>query len=545
MRTILSLLLMLPSLPLAAQTPAPTAMPERLGTVSFPVSCAAGSQAGIDRGVALLHDFWYGEAKVQFAQVAKSDPRCAMADWGLAMSGFHQIWDRPDADARKLGWKEMAEAEALHAGTARERGYIDALADFFRPGPAEYPERIAAYSAAMGALYARFPSDVDAGAFYALSLLAEEKPGDTSLGQEHKAMAVLKPLFARDPENPGVDHYIVHACDNPAMAAEGLTAANHYLEIAQSGPHAFHMPGHIYARLGMWPQDIDSQLGSIAASQMAEAHGEGGLMDEPHSYDFLLYAYLQSGQDEKARKVLDQMPAMLKQVAAMPSDRMEGMDPYYRTKYEVFYALERRDWKAAAEFKPVAGTSPEVKMLVYWARLIADGHLQRADQARADLADYDALVVEVLKGKNAYLAEGTQAKVIGSEVRGWAAFAEGRQAEAIASMREAADLQDKVGQGEVDIPAREMLADMLLHEGQPQQALAQYRAALKLSPNRLNGLYGAGRAAQAAGDKAAAKFYFAALLHSTDGGAHTARPELQAAKAYVAANQVAVPAAAQ
>ena len=495
----------------------------------------------MNRGVALLHDFWYSEAKVQFAQVAKKDPHCAMAEWGLAMSGFHQIWDRPDADGMKLGWTEMAKAEALQAGTARERAYIAALADFFRPGAAKYPARIAAYSDAMGALYARFPSDVDAGAFYALSLLAEEKPGDTSLGQQHKAMSVLTPLFARAPDDPGVDHYIVHACDNPAMAAEGLSAANHYLEIAASGPHAYHMPGHIYARLGMWPQDIDSQLGSIAASRMAEAHGEGGLMDEPHSYDFLLYAYLQSGQDEKARNVLNRMPAMLKQIAAMPNDSMEGMAPYYRTKYDVFYELESRDWKAAAGFEPVAGTSPEVKMLAYWARLIADGHLRRADQARADLAKYDALVVEVLKGKDAYLEEGTEAKVFGSEVRGWAVFAEGRQAEAIAIMREAADLQDKVGQGEVDIPAREMLADMLLDEGQPRQALAEYQAALKLSPNRLNGLYGAGRAAEAAGEKARAESYFAALLRSTDGGAHSTRPELQAAKAFMAAKQMAVP----
>ena len=534
-------MLMLCLLPLAAQTPmaqAPIA-PEQLGTVSFPVSCAAGSQTGINRGVALLHDFWYSEAKLQFAQVVKSDPACAIAHWGVAMSRFHQIWDRPDADTMKQGWEEMEKAESLDAGTARERGYIDALADFYRPGTAKYPARIAAYSTAMGSLYAKFPDDVNAGAFYALSLLADEQPNDTSLGQEHKAMAVLTPLFARAPENPGVDHYIVHACDNPAMAAEGLNAANHYLEIAASGPHAFHMPGHIYARLGMWPQDIDSQLGSIAASKMAEMHGAGGLMDEPHSYDFLLYAYLQSGQDEQAKKVLDQMPAMLKQVAAMPSDRMAGMQPYYQTKYHAFYTLEMRDWKAAAALEPVAGSSPEVKMLVYWARLIADGHLRRADQARADLKRYDSLLDEVRKGENGYLADGTGAKVTGSEVQGWAAFAQGRQPEALAKMREAADLQDKVGQGEVDIPAREMLADMLLEGGKPQQALAEYEAALKLSPNRLNGLYGAGRAAQAAGDKARADFYFAALLKSTSGGAHSARPELQAAKAFVASPQIA------
>ena len=540
MRTLVSLVALLLMQSPAHASPTP-GTPERLGTVSFPVSCPAASQAAFNRGVALLHDFWYEEARVQFDALSKSDPACAMAHWGLAMSGFHQIWDRPDGETMKSGWAEIEKARSLsaQAGSARERDYIAALADFYRPGAAKYPERIAAYSAAMGALYARYPADVDAGAFYALSLLADSKPNDTSLSQEHHAMAVLTPLFARAPDDPGVDHYIVHACDNPAMAAEGLAAANHYLEIAQSGPHAYHMPGHIYARLGMWPQDIASQLGSIAGSQAAEAHGESGMMDEPHSYDFLLYAYLQSGQDERAKAVLQGMPAMLNQVEAMPAGRMAHMAPYYQTKYNVFYDLEMRDWKAAAALQPVAGSSPEVETLVYWARMIADGHLHLADQARSDLAKYDELVAEIRKGDNAYLVDGTGAKVIRSEVQGWAEFAAGRQAKALTNMRAAADLQDKVGQGEVDIPAREMLADMLLESGHPQPALAEYEVSLKLSPNRLNGLYGAGRAAEAAGDRARAEAYYAALLKSTDAGAHSPRPELAAARSFVASAQVA------
>lgn len=237
----------------------------------------------------------------------------------------------------------MQKAQSLAAGTERERAYIAALAGFYRPGPQEYPARIAAYSEAMGRLYAQFPGDVDAGAFYALSLLANEAPDDTSLAQEHKAMAVLTPLFAQYPDHPGVVHYIIHACDNPAMAGDGLAAANHYGEIAQSGPHAFQMPGHIYARLGLWPQDIASQLGSIAASQAAEARGESGIMDEPHSYDFLLYASLQSGQDARARLVLDQIATALTTIASMPgmgSGYLAGMVPYYRVKLRVFMRLK-------------------------------------------------------------------------------------------------------------------------------------------------------------------------------------------------------------
>lgn len=515
---------------------------ERLGTVSFPVSCTAASQVPFNRGVALLHDFWYTEARSQFDQIVKADPGCAMAHWGVAMSAFHQIWDRPDADAMKLGWAQMQTAQSLHARTPRERAYIDALAEFYRPGPQKFPARVAAYSAAMGALYARYPADVNAGAFYALSLLASEPPDDTSLSHEREAMAVLKPLFAKYPDNPGVDHYIIHSCDNPAMAPEALPAANHYGTIAQSGPHASHMPGHIYARLGMWPQDIAAQLNSIRASQVADARGETGILDEPHSYDFLIYAYLQSGQDTQAKAALDASAAVLTKIASMQGSGMaymSAMIPYYRIKLAGFYALEMHDWKTAASMEPVAGSPPDVAALVYWMRTVAAGHLRQPEQARADLAQYDKFMAEVRNGKNAYEAEGTSPKIERSEMLAWTAFAEGDQDEALKNMRAAADLQDKVGQNEVDIPAREMLADMLFAFNQPQQALAEYEVSLRLGPNRLNGLYNAGRAAEAAGEKSKAEFYYAALLKSTNNGADSTRPEIAHARNFVSSTHLA------
>jgi tetratricopeptide (TPR) repeat protein len=342
------------------------------------------------------------------------------------------------------------------------------------------------------------------------------------------------------PDNPGVVHYIVHACDNPALAPEGLAAADHYLEIAQSGPHAYHMPGHIYARLGMWPQDIASQLGSIEASRVAEAHGENGVSDEPHSYDFLLYAYLQSGQDTKAKETLAASNDPLKVIGEMPgmgAGHMGDMIPYYRTKLPVFYGLERRDWATVAAFEPVAASDPEVQMLAYWARAEAHGHLKQAAAAAADLARYDLLLAEAKKGPNAYQVEGTGVRIERSEMAGWVAFAADKKDDAMQSMRAAADLQDKVGQGEVDIPAREMLADMLLEFGQPQQALAEYDVALKLSPNRLNGLYNAGRAAEAAGEKTKAAAYYAALMKSTGNGQGSSRPDLAHARSFMAAAQ--------
>ena len=547
MKTPVPFLLMLAALPVAAQTMdhsstglAAAAKDERLGTVSFPVTCATSSQAPFNRGVALLHDFWYREARSQFDRLAKSDPDCAMAHWGVAMSVFHQIWGRPDVDDMKLGWAEVQKAQSLTAGTQRERTYIAALAGFYGPGAGEFPARVAAYSGAMARLFTHYPDDVDAGAFYALSLLAAKGRDDTSLSAEHQTMAVLAPLFAKYPDHPGVVHYIIHSCDNPRMAPDGLAAANHYGEIAPSGPHAFHMPGHIYARLGLWPQDIASQLGSIAASQAAEARGESGIMDEPHSYDFLLYAYLQSGQDARAQSVLDQISAPLTTIASMPgmgSAYMDGMVPYYRTKLPVFYALEMRNWKSVRAMEPLAGSPPEVSTLVYWARALAHGRLRQPELARADLVRYDELNAELRKGKDAYKAEGTGTKIKRGEMLAWIAFAEGRRDAALKSMGMAADLQDKVGQAEVDIPAREMFADMLQEFGQPHRALAEYAVALRLSPNRLNGLYNAGRAAEATGEKPKGASYYEAVLKSTSNGENSTRPELAHARSFVSSTE--------
>jgi tetratricopeptide (TPR) repeat protein len=510
---------------------------ERLGTVSFSVSCAPEEQAAFNRGVALLHDFWYAEAQPQFERIAKADPGCAMAHWGIAMSVFHEIWDRPDEASMKLGWAEMQKAEAIGAKTERERGYIQALAAFYQPENANYAARVTAYSTAMSQLYQKYPDDVDAGAFYALSLLASEAPGDTSLTQEHKAMAVLVPLFAKYPDHPGVIHYIIHSGDNPAMAQDALAAAERYGTVAASCPHAVHMSGHIFARLGMWPEDIEAQLGSIRASEAAEAHDESGRMDEPHSYDFLMYAYLQSGQDAKAKDVLTQSGAALDKIAAMPDmgrGYMADMGGRYRMKFPAFYALEMRDWKAAAELQPIAGSLPENAAVTWWARAIGDGHLHREADAMNDLMQFDMLMNQVKAGRNAYIAYSTGMQIERAEIAAWYRFAGGKQEAALHDMRMAADLQDKVGQAEVDIPAREMLGDMLLEFHQPQEALAEYRVALRLSPKRFNGLYHAGEAAEQAGDKAAAAQYYAALLHSTSQGADSARPELAHARSFVA-----------
>jgi tetratricopeptide (TPR) repeat protein len=513
--------LLLAVLPLRAETT------ERLGTVSFANSCSPAVQVSFNRAVALLHDFWYEEARKQFEEVYQADPSCAIAHWGAAMSEYHQIWSRPNEKSIAQGWAEMQKAQSPPAKTPREREYIAALSSFYQPGNKGYQERVEAYSAEMAKMYARYP-DVDSGAFYALSLLAAAPPHDTTLASHHKAMDVLTPLFQTYPDHPGVVHYIIHACDTPSLAPQGLAAAEHYGVIAPSAPHSAHMPGHIFARLGMWKQDIDANAASVAASENAEAHHQSGAMDQFHSYDFLLYAYLQSGQDAQAKSVLDSLARLSTHFAAMPdmlNSRMEGMLPYYQIKLPVFYNLEMRDWRSAAALAPVAGALPESQTLTYWARIVAGGHLRDAPSARANLAAYEALLEQLRKSKHAYMANSTGEQIEHGEVLAWTAFAEGRREDALNKMREAADLQDKVGQAEVDIPAREMLADMLLDLHQPEKALVEYDLSLKMSPNRFNGLFNAGQAAEALDDKKRAEKYYLALADATNNFAGSNRVE--------------------
>jgi len=520
---------------LASFLPALAQTPERLGTVSFPTSCMASQQAAINRGIALVHDFWYEESQRQFEQILKADPACAMAHWGIAMSLYHQIWNHPGDTVMTRGWSELQQATG--AKTQREKEYIAALTVFYKPGRVKYQQRVDLYSAAMRDLHAHYPEDIDAAAFFALSLLADVAPDDTSLSKAHQALALLTPLFASYPDHPGLAHYIIHACDNPSMAQQGLHAAERYGVIAPSGAHAAHMGGHIFARLGMWPEDIRANLAAVSAAEKAADGNRGGGFDQLHPDDFLLYAYLQSGQDAAAKALLDSTAALLKHMASMPGmieDGMETMAPGYSTEFPLIYALERRDWKTAAAMPPVAGAPADVQILTYWGHAIADGHLRDGAAAKADLANYETLMGQVKRGPRAYLAEGAGPQIEIGAVRAWAAYAQSDFAKALSVMRETADLQDKVGQGEVDIPVREMLADMLLELKRPQDALIEYERCLRLSPNRFNALYNAGMAAEAAGDRTKARQYYTMLLKVTDNGIHTTRSETAHAKAFLA-----------
>ena len=503
---------------------------EQLGAVSFPTSCSATAQPEMVRGVALLHSFGYTLAKMQFEQVAKDDPSCAMAHWGLAMTDYQELWGQPDAESIKAGTADMQKARALEAGpetvTARERGYIDALSTFFQPGKAPFQQRADGYVAKMNALHKAYPGDVEAAAFDALALIASVPPGDTSLRHEHEALAILVPLFAAHPDHPGLAHYIIHTCDTPALAPEGLAAAREYAKIAPSSPHALHMPGHIFARLGMWQEDIASNLASVKASKQDEAEHKPGAAHQMHADEFLIYAYLQTGQDEKARALNEQMPAISKDMASMSGmDDMKDEGPYFANELNAVYNVEMHHWQEAKSLQPISGSAGWSDVFTWWGRGIGAGHLQDVSAATAALAGLDKDIASVNQTPQAaYMANGLAIKR--NELLAWQAYAQHNQDAAVAAMTRAADLQDKLGQGEVDIPAREMLGDILLLEHKPKQALDQYRVALKLSPNRLNGLMSAGKAAAEAGMPQEARTYFEAAAKQTDDGKFSSRPDV-------------------
>jgi tetratricopeptide (TPR) repeat protein len=507
---------------------------EKLGNISFPISCAPDSQKPFERGVALMHSFGYEEAEAQFVEITQKDPACAMAHWGVALSLFHQIWERPGEPALKRGWSEMEEAQKLGAKTDREQGYISALSDFYRDyGTRDHMQRAAAYSDAMGKLYQKYPDDLEAGAFYGLSLLAAEPPNDKSHAARKKAVAVLNPLFLRQPDHPGLAHYIIHACDSPDMAPLGLEAARRYAAIASSSAHAVHMPSHIFARLGLWQEDIDANLKSVAlAHPSSEMYMHG---HELHAMHFLIYAYLQTGQDDAAKRVVDDSKQII--VSAPKTGDDTGMLEYYgfaAAHFPALYALEMRHWPDAVALEPAAGTPAHLQTITYWARTIGAARLGDLEATRSNAQKFDAAEEATRKTKDAYMLDGPDFPR--GEVHAWLAFAEKKNDEALRQMREVADLQDKVGKREVDIPAREMLADMLLMLNRPKEALAEYESALKTDPNRFNGLAGAAHAAEMAHQAEKANTYYAQLLKNCNEGKNSDRPELARAKTMVSKN---------
>jgi tetratricopeptide (TPR) repeat protein len=513
----------------------------QLGTVTFPVSCAPAVQKPFERGVALLHSFWYEEAEKEFQQIATDDPHCAMAHWGVAISLWHQLWNDPNAKVIERGLDEVHQAKTTDGpATPREKAYIAAVAAFYGdPKKLDHEAAAKAYSDAMKKIYETYPDDHEAAVFYALSLLASEPHDDATFANRKQAASVLEKLFAIEPDHPGVAHYLIHSYDKPQLAQLGLPAAHRYTQIAPASPHALHMPSHIFARVGLWQDDINSNLASIAATRKTAAMHMGGEGHQFHAMHFLVYAYLQSGREAEAAKVIDEAKALPRMEAMYGSE----FDPQANAlaTFPAIYDLELRHWTDAAalqlngmdatKLQLVSGGLRGDQAITYWARAIGAARSGNLKQARSDLEQIEVIRKELVADKKTEYAEAVAQDY--QEAAAWVAHAEGKSGEAITSLRALADKNDQLGNEPRSIPAREMLADMLLEAKRPQQALAEYQTDLKLNPNRFNALYGAARAAEAAGKQKDATEYYALLLKVCD-GSNSTRPELGRARELVA-----------
>jgi hypothetical protein len=502
------------------------APPDQLGKVTFPTSCSAGVQPTIEKAVALLHSFQYKESEQTFADAASRDPKCAMAHWGKAMALYHQLWDFPNDKTLKEGRKDIEKAQKLHPANPREGAFINAAAAFFqKKSKMSHADLIKAYSAALERLYGENSGDVEIGSFYALSLVSlAEEDHDNEIADRQKAISILNPLLQQHPEHPGVAHYMIHATDRPEFAAQGLDAARRYAAIAPDSAHALHMPSHIFVRLGLWQDSITSNIAANASGahaaemHLAESHYQ------THAMDFLSYSYLQSGQEAKAREVIEHT----NHVVGASDENKAGDRAYLAART----ALELHRWKEAAAL-PVQAIRKDWLDNIYWARAIGAARSGDIAGAEADVKELTQLVAEREKRarKEGYGVSNEKASDL-REAEAWLAFAKGKPDEALQELRAAADHQDKNGGESVGIPAREMLADMLLELKRPADALTEYKTVLKNSPNRFDGLLGAARSTQATGNTSGAQSFYAKLAEVCGAGAD--RPELAEAKTVLA-----------
>jgi len=501
----------------------------QVGTVHFPSSCSAAVQKPVERGVAMLHSFWYEEAEKEFLQIEKDDPQCAIAHWGVAMSVWHQLWNRPKMEVLERGGAELNAARKLPA-SRREKDYISALSAFYRHPSRSYEKRVSAYSRAMAKVSQRNPEDHEAAAFYALSLLAAEPEHDASNSYRKQAAVVLEKLFAAEPNHPGVAHYLIHTYDKPELAQQGLPAARKYAQLAPAAPHALHMPAHIFARLGLWQDDIASNIASVEATRKEAAMHMGGEGHQFHALDFLVYAYLQTGREEDAQKIIDDVKVM------PPMHDMYGMgfDPttFALSAFPASYALELHDFAAAAQLAPVKSASDGDRAITFLARAIGAARSGNVEQARKEIAELEAIQKNMKAKKKDEGDAGVSDEI--TVANAWLSFAEGahdpaKRDAALRMLRTIADKDEGESEASGGIPRLEMLGDMELEMGRADEALSDYEASLKNDRGRFNSLYGAARAAEMAKKNDKASQYFSLLVKNCE-GSKSERAELKQAR---------------
>jgi tetratricopeptide (TPR) repeat protein len=512
---------------------------ERLGEVNFPISCGPTAQAQFNRAVAMQHSFFFPETVKAFTAIAEKEPSCAMAHWGVAISQRPNPLVGPfPGDVLKRGWEAIEKARASSQTTERESAWIEALAAFYQDyATAPQGTRTANYEAAMARLSARYPDDAEAVIFYALALNEAADPADKTYAKQLKAADMLEQLVSKYPNHPGIPHYIIHSYDYPELAARGAIAAARCAQLAPAAPHALHMPSHIFSTLGMWEEVISSDRASddltMAYTARVNPQAATDRAENParyHSLDFLTNAYLQLGQDQQAKGIVDARNS----VAEFPTNfRYSGHTAF--AAIPVRYAFERAAWAEAAALAIPKTPFAQAEAITWFGRAIGSsrsGELAKATEAVDQLR---ALKDRLAKANDAYWMG--QVAIQEQAAGAWIALAEGRKAEAIAYMRQAADLEDRSGKHVAMenrlSPIRELLGELLIEAKEPAQALKEFETSLRNNPNRYRSFAGAAKAAEQAGDRVQAKVYYEKLI-ALAGNADTPRPDLVAAKQYLA-----------
>jgi tetratricopeptide (TPR) repeat protein len=514
-----------------------TARLEQLGELNFPVSCNVAAQQEFNRAMALFHSFWFDPAKVSFAKVLQHDPECGMAYWGISIVSMGNPFTWPtNPSASKAGEPAAAEANRVGAKSERERDYIAALGTFFKDWETtEFRPRAIAFEKALEGVAAKYPKDEEAQILYALALNITALPTDKSFANQLMAAAILEPLFKKYPNHPGVAHYLIHTYDYAELAEKGLSAARAYGAIAPTVPHVLHMPSHIFSRVGLWKEMVDANRASYLAAkgELKEKTLGIGAYDALHAMDYMVFGQLQQAQDKAAKQLVDEAGVIRKV-------NVENVVAAYAfAAMPARYALERGDWAQAAKLTlspPDLTWSkfPQAEGILVFARGLGAARSGNLTAARKDVDRLQALKEALTAAKSGYWASQTDFQI--KAVNGWVALAEKRNDDGLQLMRAAAEAEEAsdkhpVTPGNV-VPSRELLGEMLLALGQPKQALAEFEHSLKRDPNRFRGIYGAARAAEAAGNPQVAREYYARLRALATAGA-TERPELAHAKAFL------------
>jgi predicted Zn-dependent protease len=498
---------------------------QQFGTLHFETSCNEVAQRRFDRAMRYQHSFWYRAAREIFEEVAKADPECGMAYWGVALTRLDNPHGPIPTPNLIPGLTAIEKAKSVGAKTECERDYINALALMYTDyEKLAHGQRIGAYLQAMEKLAAKYPNDDEAQIAYAITLNTSASPADKTYAQQKKGAAILEPIWKRQPRHPGIAHYLIHLYDYPALAQSGLTAAELYAKVAPGAPHAQHMPSHIFTRVGYWKESISSNLASVKAAVADKEYG-----DQLHGQDYLVYAHLQLVQDRQAREVVDEMLAV------------KGYNPNLRGAIFAMaasparYMIERADWKGASELQVRPTTTPFVDAITYFARALGAARSGHPEAARTDIAKLAELRDRLRDAKDAYWAE--QVDIQWQVANAWVLNAEGKHEEALKAMSAAADAEDKTEKAPVTpgplAPARELYGQMLLERGMASEALAAFDASKAKEPNRFRGFLGAAQAAEKLGDKATAKANYEKLI-ALAAAADTDRPEVIAARKFVA-----------